>query len=159
MNSSIEMTEAVKLADKLIARTREGKLLWEADGIIPKALTTTDVSGARAFTTTLEGNLKATVSIVKPEQDTQIAFSLVEAPFPSLTASLLGTAVTAGTVSPEKDVLSVSVEKDPPLGYDTAEERHLAGLLIDLYGLARRSALKIDGSVEKALTYLDRIAV
>jgi len=35
----------------------------------------------------------------------------------------------------------------------------LNGLLVDLYALARRSALKIDGSVEKALNYLDKLAV
>ena len=143
MNSSIEMTEAVKLADKLIARTREGRLPWEATG-------TTGPWGATTFTTTLERNLKATVSIVQPEQDAQIAFSLVE-------VDTRGTLLTG--CEPDKDVLSVSVDKDPPLGYDTKDERYLAGLLIDLYGLARRSALKIDGSVEKALTYLDKIAV
>jgi hypothetical protein len=168
MNSSIEMTEAVKLADKLIARTREGKLPWEAAGIMAKAFTTTDVSGARAFTTTLEGNLKATVSTMKSGQDEQLAFSLVEFD-PHRVTSIAGILFDKSpmppairgneSLNPDKDVLSVSVEKDPPLGYDTAEERHLAGLLIDLYGLARRSALKIDGSVEKALTYLDRIAV
>jgi hypothetical protein len=150
MNSSIEMTEAVKLADKLIARTREGRLPWEAAGIIPKALTITDVSGAKAFTTTLEGNLRATVSITKLGQDEQLAFSLME-------FEPKKDAIWAESTA--KEVLSVSVEKDPPLGYDTSDERYLAGLLIDLYGLARRSALKIDGSVEKALTYLDRIAV
>jgi hypothetical protein len=141
MNSSIEITEAVKLADKLIDRTREGKLLWEVSG--------TDPWGATAFTTTLEGNLKATVSIVKPEQDTQIAFSLVE-------IDPRWTPLSGG--ERDKEVLSVSVEKEPSYGYDTKAEKQLAGLLVDLYGLARRSALKIDGSVEKALTYLDRLA-
>jgi len=63
------------------------------------------------------------------------------------------------SLNPDKEVLSVSVEKDPSFGYDTVEEKQLARLLVDLYGLARRSALKIDGSVEKALSYLDRIAV
>ena len=149
MNSSIEMTEAVKLADKLIARTREGRLHWEVAG-------STDLWGATAFTTTLEGNLKATVSIVKPEQDTQIAFSLIE--FDPRRYERIARPGDEPT-NPDKDVLSVSVEKDPSFGYDTADERNLARLLIDLYGLARRSALKIDGSVEKALTYLDRIAV
>jgi hypothetical protein len=38
------------------------------------------------------------------------------------------------------------------------EEKQLTELLVDLYGLARRSALKIDGSVQKALTYLDQLA-
>jgi hypothetical protein len=145
MNSSIEMTEAVKLANKLIDRTREGKLHWEASGIM-----STNVSGATAFTTALEGNLESTVSIVNPEQDSQLAFSLIEV-IPGWTP--------LSHVERNKEVLCVSVEKDPPLGYDTKDERHLAGLLMDLYGLARRSALKIDGSVQKALTYLDKIAV
>jgi hypothetical protein len=148
MNSSIEIDEAVKLVEKLIARTREGKLRWEADGIFMAAIT--NLSGATAFKTTLEGNLKATVSIVKSEQDTQIAFSLVE-------VDPQGTLLTG--IEPDKDVLSVSVEKDPSYGYDSVGEKLLAKLLIDLYGLARRSALKIDGSVQKALTYLDKIAV
>jgi hypothetical protein len=168
MNSSIEIAEAVKLAQKLIARTREGKLTWEADEIPHNFLmstTGTDMSEATAFTTSLEGNLRATVSMIKDEV---LKFTLVEAPLPSLVASLLGTVVTTEPVSPEKDVLkvsvkkdalSVSVEKDPSYGYDTVAEKQLAGLLVDLYELARRSALKIDGSVEKALSYLDRIAV
>jgi hypothetical protein len=154
MNSSIEMTEAAKLADKLIARTREGRLPWEATGILGALVGPTDVSRATAFTTTLEGNLKATVSTMRRGQDELLAFSLAEFdPHQGFAATILGPA------SPEKDVLNVSVEKDPSYGYDTADERNLARLLIDLYGLARRSALKVDGSVEKALTYLDRIAV
>lgn len=143
MNSSIEITEALKLVDKLIDRTREGRLQWEVAG-------TDDQWGAIAFTTALEGNLKATVSVVKPVQDTQLAFSLVE-------FDTRGTLLTG--IEPNKEVLSVSVEKDPSYGYDTKQEKQLAGLLIDLYGLARRSALKIDSSVQKALTYLDKIAV
>jgi hypothetical protein len=150
MNSSIEMTEAVKLADKLIARTREGRLQWEAPGIMQSLVGITDVSGVTTFATTLEGNLKATVSIVKPERDPQVAFSLAE-------SDPRRTLLTGS--EPDKEVLSVSVEMDPSLGYDTKDEKQLAGLLIDLYGLARRSALKIDGSVQKALSYLDRIAV
>jgi len=127
-----------------------------------------DVSGAKAFTTNLEGNLKATVSIVKPEQDTQLAFSLIEFD-PRRVTSIAGILYDKSpmppairgneSLNPDKEVLSVSVEKDPSYGYDTPDERNLARLLIDLYGLARRSALKIDGSVEKALTYLDKIAV
>jgi hypothetical protein len=61
--------------------------------------------------------------------------------------------------NPDNDVLRVSIEKDPSFGYDTADEMRLNGLLVDLYALARRSALKIDGSVEKALNYLDKLAV
>ncbi len=162
MNSSIEIAEAVKLAKKLIERTREGRLHWEADGILRNVIGTTDLSGATAFTTTLEGNLKATISIflqrmASLEQMEEMTLSLVEFDPRWLTpgASL----IADNSWAKDKEVLSVSVEKDPSFGYDTVEERQLAGLLIDLYGLARRSALKIDGSVEKALTYLDRIAV
>jgi hypothetical protein len=158
MNSSIEITEAVKLADKLIARTREGKLAWEASGVMLMALPT-DPSGATAFTTTLEGNLKAKVSIVNLGQDEQLAFSLVEFDPRRIDGHDLISIVHDESLSSDKDVLSVSIEKDPSFGYDTVEDRHLAGLLTDLYRLARRSALKIDGSVEKALSYLDRIAV
>jgi hypothetical protein len=78
-----------------------------------------------------------------------LAFSLIE----------FDPRATLLTSAADKEVLSVSVEKDPSFGYDTVEDKQLAGLLIDLYKLARRSALKIDGSVEKALSYLDRIAV
>jgi hypothetical protein len=151
MNSSIEIDEAVKLAEKLIARTREGKLAWEAVGGMAS-----NFSGATAFTTKLEGNLKATVSIVKPEQDAQLAFSLVEVEF---VPAIENPSLLRKIQVPDKEVLAVSVEKDPSYGYDTADEKQLAGLLIDLYGLARRSALKIDGSVQKALSYLDKIAV
>lgn len=150
MNSSIEIVEAVKLAEKLVARTREGKLRWEAVEILSSKIGNTDLSGATRFTTVLEGNLTATVSTVNRGQGELLAFSLVESD-PRL-SRIAGSEI-------EKDVLSVSVEKDPSYGYDSVLEKQLAGLLIDLYGLARRSALKIDGSVEKALSYLDRIAV
>jgi len=153
MNSSIEIVETEKLAEKLIARTREGKLAWEAFGILRKAMAPTDLSGATAFTTTLEGNLKAEVSIIRRGQDEQLAFSLVEFdPHGNDRIPFIG-------ANPDTEILSVSVEKDPSYGYDTVDEKQLAGLLVDLYGLARRSALKIDGSVEKALSYLDKIAV
>ena len=59
---------------------------------------------------------------------------------------------------PDKEILNVSIEKNPSFGYDTMADKHLAELLLDLYGLARRSALKIDGTVQKALTYLDQLA-
>jgi hypothetical protein len=156
MNSSIEIAEAVKLAQKLIERTREGRLPWEADGILRNIVGTTDLSGATSFTTTLEGNLKAKVSVTRSGREELLAFSLVE--FDPRGHDLIA---IVGNESPnsDKEVLSVSVEKDPSFGYDSVDERHLAGLLIDLYGLARRSALKIDGSVEKALSYLDKLAV
>lgn len=155
MNSSIEIVEAAKLAEKLIARTREGRLPWEVTGIMAA-----DVSGAAAFTTTLEGNLKADVSIVRRGQDEQLTFSLVEVDPRRLGEHDL-ISIVGGNESwtPDKEVLNVAVEKDPSYGYDSVDEKQLAGLLVDLYRLARRSALKIDGSVEKALSYLDRIAV
>jgi hypothetical protein len=159
MNSSIEIAEAVKLARKLLDRTREGRLPWEASGVLMKALAPTDLSGATAFTTTLEGNLKAKVSINRLGQDEQLAFSLVEFDPRWHDGHDLISIAGNESLNPDKDVLSVSVEKDPSFGYDTVGDKQLAGLLIDLYKLARRSALKIDGSVEKALSYLDRIAV
>jgi hypothetical protein len=156
MNSSIEIAEAIKLVEKLIDRTREGRLTWES---VPDSMSAESV--AKVFTTTLEGNLKATVSCgqrgreASYEQAEQLAFSLVE--FDPQRLSMLSI-LASETLAPDKVVLSVSVEKDPSFGYDTTEEKHLARLLIDLYGLARRSALKVAGSVEKALTYLDRLA-
>jgi hypothetical protein len=156
MNSSIEITEAVKLAQKLIDRTREGRLTWEAAGILRSIVGATDISGAKAFTTTLEGNLKATVSLTKSGQNELLDFSLIE--FDPRRYDRIAMPGDEPT-NPDKDVLSVSVEKDPSFGYDTTDEMRLNGLLVDLYALARRSALKIDGSVERALSYLDRIAV
>jgi hypothetical protein len=145
MNSSIEITEAVKLAKKLIDRTREGRLAWEASGILLKP-----------FTTTLEGNLKAAVSLTKSGQNELLEFSLVE--FDPRRYGRIAMPSDEPT-NPDNDLLRVSIEKDPSFGYDTADEMRLNGLLVDLYALARRSALKIDGSVEKALNYLDKLAV
>jgi hypothetical protein len=152
MNSSIEIVEAGKLAEKLLARTREGRLQWEeATGLMAAG-----VLGVPAFTTTLEGNLKAKISVITHKQDEWLAFSLVE-----FDPRRYGRLAKPGDepTNPDKDVLSVSVEKDPSYGYDSVDEKQLARLLVDLYGLARRSALNIDGSVQKALTYLDKIAV
>ena len=143
MNSSIEIAEAAKLAQKLIDRTVEGKIRWEpaeAKMSPEPALTAT------VFATRLEPNLRATVGKSGGEH---LAFSLVENPAEDF-ASM--------TTSREKVVIDVAVERDPPYGYDSKQDKLLATLLVDLYGLARRSALKIDASVEKALSYLDRIA-
>jgi len=124
---------------------------------------TTDQSGVTVFTTTLESNLRATVSYgqsaqtAASEQRGQLAFSLVE--FDPRWVDQLNALAASKTLTSDKVILSVSVEKDPSFGYDNADEMRLSGLLVDLYELARRSALKIDGSVEKALSYLDRIAV
>ena len=145
MNSSIEVAEAVKLAEKLVARTREGKLSWELSS-------TVDYSGDASFTTALEGNLRARVSTLESGQS--LSFSLIE--FDPRHER----PTTPGDIflHLDKDILNVSVEKDPSFGFDTIEDKQLTELLVDLYGLARRSALKIDGSVQKALTYLDQLA-
>ncbi len=147
MNSSIEVSEAVTLAQKLIQRTVDGKLTWEADNALIGAF-----AGSARFTTVLEGNLRATVGCTL---NGDLNFSLVE--FNTTVPNLLSGISRVEDYS-EKDVLSVSVEKDPAYGYDTPVEKQLAGLLVDLHGLARRSALKVAGSVERALTYLDKIA-
>jgi hypothetical protein len=144
MNSSIEVSEAVTLAEKLIQRTKDGRLAWDANCI--------ENQGPLApthFTTVLEGNLRATVSCTT---NGDLNFSLVEFNT-TVTNPLSGVEDYS-----EKEVLRVSVEKDPAYGYDTPGEKQLASLLVDLHGLARRSALKVAGSVERALTYLDRIA-
>jgi hypothetical protein len=61
-------------------------------------------------------------------------------------------------LAPDKTVLDVSVEKDPSYGYGTQAEADLSKLLANLYELARRSAYQIDGSVGKAISYLDQLA-
>lgn len=147
MNSSIEISDSLNLAFKLIDRTRDGKVSWEASGIRMSALTPAD---ATAFSTTLEGNLRAEVSLSKQNQDEVLEFSLVEF-VPPLS--------TMAHETPDKEVLKVSIEKDPSFGFDSPRERELSKALVDLYSLARRSALKIEGSVQKALTYLDKLAV
>ena len=97
----------------------------------------------------LEPNFRATVG--KSGSDV-LRFSLVENP-------QVNTMVAAVLNSyREKVVIDVTVEEAPPDGHSSSQEKHLATLLVDLYGLARRSALKIEESVEKALSYLDRIA-
>jgi hypothetical protein len=149
MNSSIEISDSLNLAHKLIDRTRDGKVSWEANSGLLRSIGPTDVSGATAFSTTLEGNLKAEVSLSKRNQDELLEFSLVE-----FVPNLLAHAST-----PDKEVLKVLVEKDPSFGFDSPSERELSKALVDLYSLARRSALKIEGSVQKALTYLDKLAV
>jgi hypothetical protein len=67
--------------------------------------------------------------------------------------------IALGSSKPDQEILSVSVEKDPSFGFDSPSERELSRALVDLYSLARRSALKIEGSIQKALTYLDKLAV
>jgi hypothetical protein len=155
MNSSIQIAEAEKLAKTLVDRTSEGKLSWEPDGTLLSIVSTTDLSGATVFSTTLEGNLRATISLAKQKRAELLVFSLVEFD-PQWQSSM--SLIASVNAKPDKEILSVSIEKDPSFGYDTPDEMRLNGLLVDLYALARRSALKLEGSVEKALTYLDRIA-
>jgi hypothetical protein len=156
MNSSIEISDSLNLAHKLIDRTRDGKVSWEASGIGMSVFSPTDVSGATAFSTTLQGNLRAEVSLSKQNQDELLEFSLVEfVPFEITPATNL----LAHVSTPDREILRISVEKDPSFGFDSPSERELSRVLLDLYSLARRSALKIEGSVQKALTYLDKLAV
>ena len=150
MNSSIEIAEAAKLAQKLIDRTVEGKLFWEAVEIAGMSVQARFYEDR--FSTRLEPNLRATVSQSGREN---LSFSLVENPE---SRDLISMVPSSLSPSREKVVIDVSIEKDPPYGYSTPQEKLLAGLLVDLYGLARRSALKMDASVERVLSYLDRIA-
>jgi len=152
-------------------RTRETaneflRLAADANGLVAsvqardreRAIGATDMSGATAFSTTLEGNLKAEVSLTKSGREELLAFSLVEFD-PSPRNQLAGMMGIDKPFTPDKNLLSVSVEKDPSFGFDSPSERELSKALVDLYGVARRSALKIEGSVQKALTYLDKLAV
>ena len=155
MNSSIEISEAAKLAQKLIDRTSEGRVHWstiEMVGTLQHAMSTEPAIYENRFATRLEPNLRASVSQIGSDY---LEFSLVEISAPNDAPS-----VFANLPSSPKEtvVIDVHVEKNPPYGYDTQQEKYLAALLIDLYGLARRSALKMDASVERALGYLDRIA-
>lgn len=148
MNSSIEVSEAIKLAEKLIQRTGEGRLVWEAIDVEEGSAWT-----PTQFKTTLEGNLRATIS---SSDRGELKFSLIE--FDASFTSELSSLLSGSVYKPDKEILNVSVEKDPDYGYDTQNEKQLASLLVDLHGLARRSALRVAGGVEKALSYLDRIA-
>jgi len=144
MNSTIEMNDAIAILRKLIDRTSEGRLVWQ--------------SAEKSYTTTLEPNLMAVVSeggSYGPNKGT-VDFSLVEfdASFGNRIAGLVGTESN----TPEKEVLHVSVEKNPSYGYSAVEEKKLAELLRDMGALARRSALNVNSSVERALSYLDKIA-
>jgi hypothetical protein len=137
-NSPIEIADAVTVVGKLVDRTREGKLVWQTDGI--------------HYTTTFGPNLRARVS-----DSNAFDFSLVE--FDPRSGATWASAILGDEPSvPDKEVLNVSVERDPAYGYDTIEEKGLAELLRDMVVLARRSALDVNSSVQKALTYLDKIA-
>ncbi|HZB89241.1 MAG TPA: hypothetical protein VE291_11320 [Terracidiphilus sp.] len=146
MNSRIELTESVMLVRKLVERTQERKIAWKET----KAVEAQETS---RFSTQLDPSQEAIISC--PE-DGAFDFSLIEHDprwsFPR--AAILADETWIST----KTVLHVSVEKDPPYGYDSQEEADLSILLVNLYELARRSAYQIDASVGKAISYLDRIA-
>ena len=152
MNSSIEISEAAKLAQKLIDRTSEGRVHWstiEMVGTLQHAMSKEPAIYEDRFDTRLEPNLRASVCQIGSDY---LEFSLIE------TSEGNGAPSVFTNLPKETVVIDVHVEKNPPYGYDSQQEKYLAALLIDLYGLARRSALKMDASVEKALGYLDRIA-
>lgn len=147
MNSSIEINDAITILRKLIDRTREGKLGWQVS--------------QGGYAATLKPNLMVKVYDDEiGEDNTRLAyFDLVEfdAEYDAQFERALGFTAT-GTRTPDKEVLSVSVEKNPPYGYSTVEEKNLASLLTDMLALGRRSALGVNASMEKALSYLDKIA-
>ena len=148
MNSSIEINDANTILKKLVDRTREGKLAWQ--------------SSQGGYSSTLKPNLRVEVyDGVAGEDGARLArFDLVEfdAEYEEQFENKFGALTATGTRNPDKEVLSVSVEKNPPYGYGTVEEKTLASLLTDMLALARRSALGVNASMEKALNYLDRIA-
>lgn len=137
-NSPIEIADALTFVEKLMSRTKEGKLAWQA-------------SNHRDYTTTLGANLRAEVS-----EGEFLDFSLTEFdPHVQTAIDLIG---GTGSAIEDKELLNVSIEKQPAYGYDTMEEKALAEMLRDLIVLARRSALDVNSSMKRALTYLDKIA-
>ncbi|WP_420237980.1 hypothetical protein ACOBR2_20710 [Telmatobacter bradus] len=161
MNSQIEMSESAALASKLIERTRERKLKWEVAnpslGFAGKSDNSDEPVESDRFAAQLhDPNMQVVIGQIAKEF---LVFSLLERD-PRWSDQSVLTAIGGfdPPLAKDKIVLKVSVEKDPSYGYDTKQEQQLATLLIDLYEHARRSALKIDASVEKALSYLDRIA-
>lgn len=147
MNFSVEMKQTATLAKKLIARTQEGKIAWEAKPLIMMSAVTPDVFKSTRFVAFLENALSATIIFEEKDKLAFISFLLIE----RVDADLM--------TAREKELLSVRVDVDPPYGFDTAEQKQLSKTLVELYELARRSALKIDASVNKALEYLDKLAV
>ena len=162
MNSQIELNESVTLVSKLIDRTRERKLKWQiAEPSLGYAGHQVDVSSSfvgetRFATQLLDPNQQA---VIGQREDGILEFSLIEHD-PRWEDQSVSTAINGfdPPLISDRTVLKVSIEMDPPYGYDTQEESDLSKLLVNLYELARRSAFMIAGSVEKALTYLDKIA-
>lgn len=147
MNSQIELTESVTLVNKLIDRTREHRLSW-------KTRTPIEPNDTSGFSAQLDPSQEA---VIVQHEDGFLEFSLTEhdARWSQPMAGLLAN----DTWLPTRTVLQVSIEKDPPYGYDTQEESDLSKLLANLYEFARRSAYQIDASVGKAISYLDKLAV
>lgn len=147
MNSQIELTESVTLVNKLIERTRERRLSW-------KARTPIESNETSGFSAQLDPSQEA---VIGQREEGFLEFSLTEHD-PQWSEPMAGL-LANDTWLPTRTVLQVSVEKDPPYGYDTQEEADLSKLLVNLYELARRSAYQIDASVGKAISYLDKLAV
>ena len=161
MNSQIELSESTTLASKLIERTQEKKLKWQiADPSLGSAghPKTSDepVELNRFSAQLLDPGQQA---VIGQREDGFLQFSLIEHD-PRWSSQDFLTAVVGfePPLAPDKTVLEVSIETNPSYGFDTKQEKYLASLLVDLYGLARRSALRIDANVERALSYLDRLA-
>jgi hypothetical protein len=142
MNSSIEIADAITILEKLIDRTREGRLSWQAteDG----------------YSTKLEPNLKVKISDYESDGgETEFwRFELIEFD-PRGSGDFMGSILG---LAPDKEVIHVTAEKSPSYGYGTIQEKNLTDLLANMSALARRSALDLNSSMKRALTYLDKIA-
>jgi len=161
MNSQIELTESVILANKLIDRTRERKLKWQVAepslGCAGRPDTSAESVELDRFSAPLLD--PGQQAVIAQRTDGFLEFSLIEQDPRWANQSVLNAIVGFDPpLSPDKTVLQVSVEKDPSYGYDTQEESDLSKLLVNLYELARRSAFQIDASVGKAINYLDQLA-
>ncbi|MGA2539649.1 MAG: hypothetical protein ABSF53_26815 [Terracidiphilus sp.] len=161
MNSQIELAESITLVSKLIDRTRERKLKWQlADpslGFAGNKDTPVETGEVSRFSAPLLDPSQQ--AVIGQRENGLMDFSLIEHDPRWQDQSIL-TAI-AGFVPPlvpDRTVLQVSIERDPPYGFGTQAEADLAKLLANLFELARRSAFQIDSSVGKAISYLDRIA-
>jgi len=135
MNSPIEMEQAQKLAEKLSARTQEGKISWNVgDG---------SILDEASYSVQLDSGLVAVIAKQLRGKSSDIALSLKE----------------KSGIHESKEILKVTLEIDPPYGFDTSAERKTASQFADLFEYARRSALKYDKKVDRALDYLDKLAV
>jgi hypothetical protein len=138
----------------LIDRTRERKLTW-------KACPSAEPDEEPRFSAQLDLSQEAVIGQFEDDFENGFwGFSLIEHDH-RWTENSIMTAISGHVppLIPDRIVLQVSIEKDPPYGYDTQEESDLAKLLVNLYELARRSAYQIDASVGRAISYLDKLAV